>query len=235
MDVRYFPDMEAMSRFAAGLAADAARRAVAARGGCALVLAGGSTPRRTHELLAGAPDVPWPNVHLFLGDERCVPAGHPGSNLAMARETLIDRVPLPAANVHPIHCQADAKAAAGRYAADLEAFFQGPPAFDLVMLGMGADGHTASLFPGHASADAGGWVTAVDGRDGDPPVDRVSLTLAAVNAARMVVFLVAGQAKLELLERMAADPGAAAARWPAARVRPDVHGSGLLVWCAARA
>ncbi len=243
MDVRHFPGMEAMSRFAAGLVAEAVARAVAGRGRCALALAGGSTPRRTHELLAEAPNQPWDAVHVFFGDERCVPPDDPASNLAMARETLLERVPVPGANIHPIDCTGGARAGALRYVDDFEAFFQGPPVFDVVMLGMGVDGHTASLFPdrtsalagGHDFANAGGWVTAVDGRRGDPPVDRISLTLAALNAARLVVFLVAGPAKLALLEAMAADPVAAARRWPAARVRPDVHGAGQLVWCAARA
>lgn len=230
MDVRRFPDMEAMSRFAARLTAQAAARTVAEYGRCSLVLAGGSTPRRTHELLAEA-GLPWDSVHVFFGDERCVPPADPASNLAMARTTLLDHVPLPPGNLHPMDCTGGAEQGANRYAGDLEAFFQGPPRFDVVMLGMGPDGHTASLFPRHASAEAGGWVTAVDGRDGDPPVPRVSLTLAALNTARLALFLVSGQAKLALLEAMAADPVEAARRWPAARVRPE----GELIWCAARA
>ena len=228
MDIRRFPHSEAMSRFAADLTARAVAEAVAERGRCSLVLAGGSTPRRTHELLARTPGLAWEAVHVFLGDERCVPPHDPASNLTMARATLIDRVPLPPGNLHAMHCPDGPEQGAKRYAADLEAFFGGPPAFDVVMLGMGADGHTASLFPGHAALESAEWAVAVDGRDGRPPVDRVSLTLAALNRARLVVFLVSGAAKSALVEAMAADPEAAAGRWPAARVR-----AARLVWCVA--
>ena len=237
MDVRRFPNLEAMSRFAADLTTRAVTRAVAGRGAgeppCSLVLAGGSTPRRTYELLAMA-DLPWPDVHIFFGDERCVPPDHPDSNLAMARATLLDRVALPPANLHPMDVSRGGEAGARLYADDLEAFFHGPPRFDVLMLGMGADGHTASLFPGRGPEDdTGQWVTAVPAGLGSPPVDRVSLTPAALNTARLVIFLVSGPAKATLVEAMAADPVAAAGRWPAARIRPDAHGAGQLVWCLA--
>ena len=235
MDVRRFPDMEAMSRFAADLVGRAVAGAVAQRGRCALALAGGSTPRRTHGLLAAMPGLPWHAVHVFFGDERCVPPDDPASNLAMARETLLDHVPLPPGNLHPMDCSSGAVAGAAGYQAGLDAFFNGPPSFDLVMLGMGADGHTASLFPSRGPEDdTGRWVTAVPGGLGNPPVARVSLTLAALNTARLAVFLVSGPAKLALMDAMAADPAGAARRWPAARVRPDAHGAGRVIWCAVR-
>ncbi|MBM4014561.1 MAG: 6-phosphogluconolactonase, partial [Planctomycetes bacterium] len=144
-------DAAALAGVAAERIAAAIVAAVAARGRADVALAGGNTPRRAYELLAArrAPDgasLPWSQVHLYWGDERCVPPDHPDSNFGAARAALIDRVALPPANVHRLRADApDPAAAALEYEREL------PPALDLLLLGMGPDGHTASLFPGAAA------------------------------------------------------------------------------------
>jgi 6-phosphogluconolactonase len=217
-------DAGAAARAAAEEVVRAAVRAVAERGRCAIALAGGSTPRRLYELLATDPlreQVPWGSVHAFFGDERHVPPDHPDSNARMAREALLERVPV--ASVHRVRGELpDAEAAAEAYERDLAAFFGGSgPRFDLVLLGLGDDGHTASLSPGSAALEERGravaapWVPRL-------AAHRITLTLPALNAARAVVFVVTGADKAPAVARTLVD-GAT----PAARVRPE---AGELVW-----
>lgn len=217
-------DPAALARAAAEEVARRAEEAVAARGAFALALSGGATPRALYALLAdsAAPyraRVPWGRVHVWFGDERNVPPDHPDSNYRMAREALLDRV-APAA-VHRIEGERAAAEAADRYEAELRAHLAGgpggPPPLDLVLLGLGADGHTASLFPGSpALEERARWVAA-------PFVPRlgahrITLTLPVLDAARAVLFLVAGAEKAAPLRALLApDP---AAPIPAARVRP---------------
>jgi 6-phosphogluconolactonase len=194
-----------------------------------VALSGGSTPRATYALLATvefASLVDWPRVHVFWGDERCVPLDDPDSNYRMARETLLDHVPLPTRNVHRIRGEMDPEAAAQAYAAELRAFFGTQwPSFDLVLLGMGNDGHTASLFPGSATLhEDTRAVVAVTAHYEDRPAHRVTLTPPAINSARQVVFLVAGAAKAETLQAVLEGP---ADRFPAQFIRPT---SGQLAW-----
>jgi 6-phosphogluconolactonase len=154
-----------------------------------LVLAGGSTPRRCYELLAGMP-VTWGRVTILFGDERCVPPDHPDSNYWMARLSLIDSV-FPA-SVHRMPAELGPAEGARLY----DPVVGSLQPLDLVLLGIGPDGHTASLFPGHPALEAEGWVVGVEGAP-KPPPQRVSLTLRALRSARRVIFLVSGADKAE--------------------------------------
>jgi len=227
--IERFPDAETLSRAAAERFAGMARGAAGARGRFSALLAGGETPRRTYELLAAEPlrgRVPWGAVHLFWGDERCVPPDSPNSNYGMARKSLIDHVPLDPEHVHPVRWDLSPEDAAAAYEGEIKAFFPGgPPRFDLALLGLGADGHTASLLPGSpAAAETVRW-TAVAKRPGEA-FSRVTVTPPLLNRAATVLFLVSGAGKAEVL-RTLLEGGDAAARYPASLVRPV---SGDLRW-----
>ncbi|MGO8761756.1 MAG: 6-phosphogluconolactonase [Desulfobaccales bacterium] len=231
--IRVYPDLEALSRAAAALIAAQANLAVAARGCFSIALAGGATPRRTYELLAGPPlmdQVPWDRVHVFWGDERCVSPDDPRSNARMAREAWLDRVPIPGLQIHPIDCAQDPAAAARDYEAGLREFFAGAsPRLDLVLLGLGDNGHTASLFPGtQVLEEQKRWAAAVYVAQGD--LYRVTLTAPLINQARLVAFLVAGATKAKILRDVLHGPRDPA-RLPAQLIRP--HPGGLL-WLADR-
>lgn len=184
-----FDDLEAVATAAAEIVAGTIREHEHTR----LALAGGSTPRRCHELLAAMPGIPWERVTIFFGDERCVPPGDPESNYRMAADTLLDTVTVAA--VHRMRGELGAEAAAAAYAPLVSA-----APLDLVLLGIGPDGHTASLFPGNAGLEATGYVTAVHDAP-KPPPDRVSLTLRALREARRVVILVVGADKRDAVRR----------------------------------
>jgi 6-phosphogluconolactonase len=186
--VRVAGDPEAVARLAAETVTDALRDGVRT-----LVLTGGATPRRLYQLLAGA-DVEWGRVSLLFGDERCVPPADPESNYRLARETLLSAVN-PAALLR-IPAELGAEEAAAIYDAAVGRL----QPLDLVLLGMGEDGHCASLFPGHPELDAPGWAVAVHGAP-KPPPDRVSLTLGCLRNARRVIFLVTGAGKAEAFRR----------------------------------
>jgi 6-phosphogluconolactonase len=223
-----FPDLEELSRAAAQLFGDASREALRERGRFSVALAGGSTPRRTYELLARPPyrdSVDWPQVDVFWGDERCVAPEDPRSNERMAREALLDRVPIDATRIHPMRCEGDPADAAQRYEALLRNHFGEKPRFDLVLLGLGDDGHTASLLPGtDAPSEATRWAIAVKGGD----VERLTLTPPALNAARRIAFLVSGAGKAKALS--AALSGAPPI--PAHAIAPH---DGEVVWLVDRA
>ena len=185
-----------------------AARVSNASGHFSLSLSGGSTPKRAYELLvhSGA-SLDWQKVHLFWGDERFVPPNHRDSNFRMAREALIDHVPIPAVQVHPIPtgCGSPEEAAA-LYEATLQSFYGSEtldperPLFDVTLLGLGEDGHTASLFPGTKVLDErGAWVTSVIGVKPEP---RISLTYPALESSRVILFVVAGEKKREILGRV---------------------------------
>ena len=205
--VECFSDRGEMVHVEAERVVAQARHAIAHRGRFLVTLSGGSTPRPLYELLASplfAARIDWPRVHVFWGDERCVPPDQPESNYRMAREALLDHVPLPPANVHRIRGEDEPAEAAAAYEEVLGAFFGSPErspkvGFDLVLLGMGADGHTASLFPGSAAArEARRWAVASPGPQ--PGSWRVSLTPVLLNAAENVTFLVSGPDKAERLK-----------------------------------
>ena len=202
-----------MARGAAERFVELGQAAIDARGCFSVGLAGGSTPKRTYELLASEAyreQLNWSKVHIFFGDERCVPPDHSESNYRMANEALISRVSIPPPNVHRINGLGDAVANASLYEDELRTFFNPAswPRFDLVLLGMGDDGHTASLFPGtKALAERQAWVVAnwVE----KVGAFRITLTAPAINHAANIAFLVTGATKAErLLEvlRGALDP-----------------------------
>jgi 6-phosphogluconolactonase len=234
-DVRVFDDPEQVARAAAEKFVELAAEAVAEKGSFSVALAGGTTPRRVYELLAGEDlrgRVEWEKVHVFFGDERCVPPDHPDSNYRMANEALLSRVPLPAANVHRMKGRGDAAANASLYEDELRGHFDDTawPRFDLVMLGMGDDGHTASLFPGTAAlGERRAWVTAnwVE-KFG---AWRITLTAPAINAARHVLFLVTGAGKAERLREVLCG-GRDPERLPSQLIRPE---DGTLEWYSDRA
>ena len=208
------------ARFAAALVEMIATR-VARTGRCALALSGGNTPRRVHTLLGSTyrREVRWDAVHVFWGDERYVPPDDPRSNQGMARETLLDHVPCPAANVHPMPTHPDAADEAAReYERTLRAFFEEEwPRFDILLLGLGADGHMASLFPASpALQERSRWVVATT-VPATPPM-RLTLTLPAIAAARRICVLVAGADKADAL-RHVLDDTADANVYPAAGLR----------------
>lgn len=216
-DVRRFADAEALAQ---AVATEIAQRLAGRTPPFGLVLAGGSTPKRTYEVLATkrAAGAPWGTVVIWFGDERCVPPDHADSNYAMAKAALFDRAgPFV---VHRVLGERTSQEAADDYERQLRADAGASPVprFDLVLLGMGEDGHTASLFPGHpALAETSRWAVAVE-TEAKAPRRRVTLTIPALAAADEVWFLVTGAAKRAVLAEILRDPAAAASRWPAAAV-----------------
>ena len=188
------PDQRALVMAVSERILGSARNAIRGHGVFRIVLAGGTTPAAVYRQLAGAA-TDWSSWQIYFGDERCLPAGHPGRNSAMASEHWLQRVALTAANIHVINAESGAEAAAQAYAPVVE---QARP-FDLVLLGMGEDGHTASLFPGQQHT-AGELVHAVHDAP-KPPPDRVSLGRAALNAAAEVLVMVSGAGKHDAVQR----------------------------------
>jgi 6-phosphogluconolactonase len=244
VEVRRFKDLEALSEAAAGFIGQRALKGVAEKGFFTLVLSGGNTPRRLYERLAQPPfltDLPWTTIHFFWGDERFVPPDHRDSNFAMVHETLLSRIPVSRENVHPINTKAESgMTTAKEYAEDLRHFFQmrstsdsflqvklatdSPPSFDLLLLGLGRDGHTASLFPGDpALEEEKHWTAWVPNPGQPPPHPRVTLTLPIINQAAEVLFLVSGSEKKAIVEDILHGSPVAEKRYPAARVGAKNH------------
>jgi 6-phosphogluconolactonase len=186
-----------------------ARRAIDDRGRFVLVLAGGRTPLAAYNLLVGR-SADWERWHIFLGDERCLPAADPDRNSVAVRRSLLDRVPIPPPNWHPIAAERGAEDAAALYEQEVGAALP----LDLVLLGMGEDGHTASLFPGH-EMPADRLVVPVHGAP-KPPPDRVSMTARALTAASELLILVTGASKREGLRAWRAGEDLPVARVAAA-------------------
>jgi 6-phosphogluconolactonase len=224
--VEVFDDVGALIRAAAARLVAAADPAVTQRGRFAVALSGGTTPRPLYELLAREyrDRIPWAAVHVFFGDERCVPPDDPASNYGMARAALLARVPLAAAHVWRIAGERPPEEAARDYDAVLRRGFPGAGAsFDVALLGVGADGHTASLFPGDpALAERGRLAVAVEGPPQLSPRRRISLTFPILNLSREVLVLCAGADKRPVVERILAGD----TDLPAGRV----HGSERTVW-----
>jgi 6-phosphogluconolactonase len=230
-NIQIFADANEVARAAARRFVEHARATIETHGRFSIALAGGSTPKRVYELLAGedfGAELDWSGVHVFFGDERCVPPDDADSNYRMANEALLSRVALPAENIHRMRGEGDAVANARLYEDELRGFFGDEaawPEFDLVMLGMGDDGHTASLFPGTHALDvrsawvAANWVEKFDAY-------RVTLTAPAINHARHVMFIVTGAGKAERLQEVlhgAPDPH----RLPSQLIQPR---AGALAW-----
>jgi 6-phosphogluconolactonase len=222
--IRRFADLDALSHAAADELGAIARAAIAERGRCSIALSGGSTPKHLFGLLAraGRGALPWDHIDLWWGDERAVPPDHPDSNYGMAREALLAPLGLDAAHVHRMAGELDPVAAARAYEDELVAALGAPPIFDLVLLGMGPDGHTASLFPGSAAlAETRRWVVAnvVTSPLVHGSATRITLTAPAINAARHVRFLVTGADKAAALAQVvegARDPE----RYPSQLIAP---------------
>ncbi len=215
-ETRVFSDREELARAAARRWLDIYRESVARHGAFYVALAGGSTPRRLYRILA-CPDisaaVEWQRVHFFFGDERAVPPDHPESNFGMARETLLEHVPVPEGNVHRMETELRGMdAVASRYESLLTdivpAGGEGIPQLDLILLGIGPDGHTASLFPGtDILQQTGRYVAPVYVEQ--KACWRVSVTLPVIEEARHVLFLVAGEEKQPVVKQLLTDPGGA--------------------------
>jgi len=228
------PDGDALASAAADFIRQAASEAIAARGRFAVALTGGSSPGATYKLLAQTPpdQANWDKWEVFLGDDRFVPADDDRSNYGQARTLLLGKVPIPAGQVHPIDMGASSpEAAAQRYAETLVQVLQPaagkPPVFDLVLLGLGEDGHCASLFPHMPTlAVTDRWVVSSPPGTLPPPMDRVTLTYPVLNAARQVLFLVSGEKKAVPV-RDILEGGATREVHPAAGVQPV---EGTLTW-----
>ena len=219
-------DLEDLAHRAARWVADLAARS---QGRFAVNLSGGSTPRRLYQLLGEPPfraQMPWDRIHWFWGDERFVPPDHPDSNYRMAREALLGNAPSPPENIHPIPTSGDPAAAARAYEETLRTYYGGEaldparPLFDIEFLGLGPDGHTASLFPGTKVLDERRRMVAEV--VGAKPETRITLTYPPLESSRYTAFLVAGADKREPLARVLAGDQ----ELPAGRLRP----SGELIW-----
>lgn len=227
-EVKVYANADAVAAALADLFIDAGQTALADRGVFRVALSGGNTPRRAYELLAQEPRslaLPWKDVFIYFGDERCVPPEDEQSNYRMASKAFLDKVPIPHANVHRIRGEADPGMAANNYASIIRTDLQDPPHFDLVLLGLGPDGHTASLFPGsppdlHDSV----LVRAVYAES--QAMWRVTMTPKLINLGRTVAFAVEGAEKADILAKVLEGP-VDTTKYPAQIVNPS---SGRLLW-----
>ncbi len=208
--IEILSDRAALTQKAVEIVLAAYSHAIAANGRFTFVAAGGNTPRLLYEELANQP-LDWSKIHIFWGDERYVPASDPQSNLGMTRPALLDRVAIPPENIHPMPTEAgDPKLDAQNYENHLRKFFglgDQPltfPQFDLVLLGLGDDGHTASLFPHTAALAVSDRLITVGQKDGQP---RLTFTASLINQAQKIVFLVEGKAKSEAVAKILASTG----------------------------
>ncbi len=227
-EVSVFSNPAALADAAADLFVASAAASCRERGSFRVALAGGTTPAEMHRRLGQAPrrdQVDWTKTFVFFGDERCVPPGDAQRNDRAADETLLSRVPLPSGSVFRV--DTETVDAAARYEAAIRQAFgvwgREVPRFDLIVLGVGPDGHTASLFPGHPALEETEHIVVKIGNSPKPPPERVTFTLPLLNAARAVLFLAAGAEKSGVVARaVRGDPAL-----PSGRVRPE---SGRLVW-----
>ncbi len=234
-DIRIFEDAQSLFQGAAEEVASQATTAVRSRGRFTVALSGGSTPRRLYTLLATKASLPWDKIYFFFGDERHVPPDNPESNYRMAKESLLSKVPIPPENVFRVPAEnPDPKQAAEAYEQTLRKFFNAAPGsfprFDLVLLGMGPDGHTASLFPGtKALQEQSRWV--VSNWVEQFKTYRLTLTLPVLNNAAVVLFLVSGQDKAGVLKEVleGRQPGEL---FPSKLIKPS---NGELIWMVDRA
>jgi 6-phosphogluconolactonase len=225
LDARVLPDLVSLSRAVLEETFPIIQEAVTKRGRFAIALSGGHTPGKMYSLWAQTEQyrnkTPWDRVHLFWSDERFVPADDPRSNYHMARETLISQVPIPAQNVHPMPTNLSSPEECARaYETELLKFFGSePPAFDVQLLGIGDEGHTASLFPGSPElGEKVRWVAAV--RVAAEPPQRITLTPVVLNQGRNTFFLVAGEGKSAILSAIRDELASKPSQYPAARIHP---------------
>ena len=225
MVIKKFSDIETLSQFAAEKFVKVANQAIAERGRFLVALSGGSTPMKLYAQLANT-ELDWKLVHFFWGDERCVPADDEGNSYGQAKKVLFDKIGT--TNIHRVESDLEPAAAAQAYANTLSGFADAPfdfPRFDLVLLGMGDDGHTASLFPG-SPVEVTTPTLAVTAHYQDRPANRVTLTQLVFNQAREVWFMVAGKSKAETLKNVLQGEHKPET-YPAQRIQPV---DGELVW-----
>ena len=221
--IQVYNDLEALSQAAAELFTVQSRQASMICGRFSVALSGGETPRRTYELLASPPyreRIHWNEVHIFWSDERYVPEDDSRSNARMARETLLDHVPIPPENIHPICCDSSPQEAARDYEIMLKQFFStSNPNFHLILLGLGSNGHIASLFPHtHVLNEKEKWVSDVFVKE--LGMYRITFTAPFINQASQVVFLVSGTEKAQVLENVL-EGSYQPRHLPAQLIRPD--------------
>jgi 6-phosphogluconolactonase len=206
--IEVFTNVDELALHAAEEFSGLAKKSIAEYGRYSVALSGGSTPKRLFQELVSA-DVEWKKTHLFWADERCVPPDNLDSNYGMTAVVLLDRITIPRENIHRIQGEKTPEAAAKTYAEELRIHFGGLiPTFDLILLGVGTDGHTASLFPGSpALLEEERWVVGVQHETPPLPlVDRVTLTYPVLKLAREVIFLVSGDEKAKILARIFKSP-----------------------------
>jgi 6-phosphogluconolactonase len=227
-ELHVYPDPEALARATADHFLRIGCDAITERGNFRVALAGGNTPKAAYELLAREPrasEISWSEVFIYFGDERCVPPTDERSNFHMAQRAFLNAVPIPPANVHRMAGEIDPGIAANEYASLIRSDLREPPHFDLVMLGLGPDGHTASLFPGSPpDLDDASLVRAVYAES--QGMWRITITPLVINSARNVLFGIEGNDKAEILAKVYEGPRDPA-KYPAQVVRPK---SGNLVW-----
>lgn len=231
--VEILPDKAALVARAEAVIGDRITQTLSQQDYCTLALAGGSTPKPLYEALARW-DLPWEKLHIFWGDERYVPPTHPDSNENMARTAWLNQVPIPPENIHAMPTQGgDPQADADRHEAQLREFFQTVPGtvprFDIILLGMGDDGHTASLFPHTAALGVGDRLITVGNKDGQP---RLTFTIPLLNHAQLILFLVAGASKQTALNAVFA-PDGDAQQYPSRFIQPAGEALWLLDQAAA--
>ena len=205
MKVNIYDDLESMSIAAADLFVKQSQIAVLKNGRFSVALSGGGTPERTFELLAQKhwiDQIPWYNTHIFWGDERCVPIDDSRHNALMARRKFLNQVPVPMCQIHPVICDKSPKKVADQYELLLRDFFKDQDTcFDLMLLGLGEDGHTASLFPGTpVLSEKKRWVAEV--AVPKPGVNRITLTVSLIERSALTLFLVAGAEKAGALKEV---------------------------------
>jgi|HubBroStandDraft_2_1064218.scaffolds.fasta_scaffold02214_6 6-phosphogluconolactonase len=232
LDTRILPDIDALSRAALEESLSNLQNAIKQRGRGAIALSGGHTPEKMYSLWAATEkyrsETDWNRVHLFWGDERYVPQDDPLSNYRMTRLSLLEHVPIPAANVHAVPTNlATPELAAEAYDQELRKFFgSSAPAFDVTLLGLGPEGHTASLFPDSpALEEKTRWVVPV--HVAATPPNRLTFTLPVLNSSRNTYFLVAGEGKRPILAALRAEPDSRPSAYPAGRIRPT---DGRVLW-----
>jgi 6-phosphogluconolactonase len=222
-ELKTLPDLHALQRVGADEIIRCAKENINTRGSFSIALSGGSTPQGMYAMLAGE-KLPWDKIQIFFGDERHVPPDNPQSNYGMAYKSLLSKISIPPESVHRVRAELDAETAARQYEDELRSFFHQTPRFDLILLGMGPEGHTASLFPGSAALKetqrwvAANWVEKLN-------TWRITFTFPVLNNAAEVLFVVAGHDKAEVLKQVL--EGEPSDEYPAQRVRPS---GGRLLW-----
>jgi 6-phosphogluconolactonase len=233
IDIRIFKTESELSQAAARLVIAAAQGAVALNGRFLIALSGGSTPNGMFHLLSQPPHterMPWTQTHVFWGDERLVPPDDPGSNYGQASDILLRHVPIPAANIHRVLGEADSATAVADYTTQLRQLAKPDrtwPRFDLAIMGLGSDGHTASLFPGSIpAAETTDPVMAVTANYDGRPAHRITLTPLVFNDARHILFMLTGANKADAVTAVVRGPQQPE-KWPAQRICPH---DGQITW-----